>query len=351
MCAKKLSRHERFAYDGDLSILARAVANSSHFMFINVPSRMVNRPRRMSRQLRRSVSHRVEDTYRQLTQPVQEITNQKELRVVGLRRTGNHAIITWLEQQHTGVVRHLNNVKAGENPYRYKGENLSDHHPGEHAKMVEAYRRQAQGNLVKRDCLIHSYEDWGLDQVGSRRFEHYHDLYVGRSQQRFDVLILRDPFNLLASRLKKGYVAVKPRRRDVVDLWLQYAKEFVGETDHLAHNRVCINYNRWFCDRTYRQTLAEQLNMTFSDAGLNTVRSLGGGSSFDAQNMNGQATHMDVTHRWKHFANDPHYRQTLTNEEIWAYSEKIFGPIEGTEALRSDCLGNDGQPAWGFAAS
>ena len=302
-------------------------------------SQLVDRSRRIGRQVARAVSHRLEDTYRQLTQPVEEIINQKELRVVGLRRTGNHAIITWLEQQHTGVVRHLNNVKAGENPYRYKGENLSDYHPG-HKKMVETYRRQAKGDLVKRDCLLHSYEDWGLDQIGSRRFEHYHDLYVGRSQQRFDVLILRDPFNLLASRIKKGYLAVKPRRRDVVNLWLQYAKEFLGETCYLPHNRVCINYNRWVCDRTYRQTLADQLQMTFSDAGLNTVRSLGGGSSFDAQTMNGQAAHMDVTNRWQHFADDPDYRRLLSNPDLWLYSEKIFGPLDGMEALKSACLGD-----------
>ncbi|MEM8614265.1 MAG: hypothetical protein AAGF93_19760 [Cyanobacteria bacterium P01_H01_bin.105] len=303
-------------------------------------SQIVDRSRHISRQLWRKVSHRVEDTFR-LTQPVKEVINQKELRVVGLRRTGNHAIITWLEQQHTGVIRHLNNVKAGENPYRYKCENLSDHHPG-HGKMVAAYRSQAQGNLVKRDCLLYSYEDWGLDQIGSRHFERHHDLYVGRSQQRFDVLILRDPFNLLASRLKKNYLAVKPRRRDVVDLWLQYAKEFVGETRYLPHNRVCIDYNRWVCDRTYRQTLADQLQMTFSDAGLNTVRSLGGGSSFDAQTMDGQATAMDVTNRWQHFANDPHYQQLLTNPDLWLYSEKIFGPLEGIEALKSACLSNAG---------
>ena len=50
--------------------------------------------------------------------------------------------------------------------------------------------------------LIYSYEDFPLDQVASDKFEHNHDLYLGKSAIRYDLLIIRDPFNLFASRLK-----------------------------------------------------------------------------------------------------------------------------------------------------
>jgi hypothetical protein len=37
-------------------------------------------------------------------------------------------------------------------------------------------------------------------------FEQHHDQWVGASWQRYDVLILRDPFNLFASRLRAGFL-------------------------------------------------------------------------------------------------------------------------------------------------
>ncbi|MGB7272584.1 MAG: hypothetical protein WBC69_04760, partial [Geitlerinemataceae cyanobacterium] len=57
------------------------------------------------------------------------IINQKEIRVVGLKRTGNHAILKWVKSQETGVVEHLNNVKPNENPFRDKYEHLRDCYP------------------------------------------------------------------------------------------------------------------------------------------------------------------------------------------------------------------------------
>lgn len=260
--------------------------------------------------------------------------NQRAIRVIGLRRTGNHAIMHWLEKQHTGDVFHLNNVKAGDNPYRYKSENLAKHHP-EHQHMSAVYRRQSRGEYIQRDCLLYSYEDWGLEKITHSRFERHHDLYLGRSQKRYDVLILRDPFNLMASRLKNNYMPVKSKRRTAMELWLQYAKEFVGETQYLRHNRICINYNRWFEDEAYRQQLADTFEISFSDAGLTRVRTMGGGSSFDGRTLNGQARQMKVNHRWQHFVDNPTYRELFEDPQVWQYSQKIFGDIEGTEQLRS----------------
>ena len=58
-----------------------------------------------------------------------------------------------------------------------------------------------------------------------------HDLHVGRSAQRLNLLVLRDPFNWLASRLKIGFLDIRGTgKRTMMDLWLDYAREFVGET-------------------------------------------------------------------------------------------------------------------------
>ncbi|MDY7004751.1 MAG: hypothetical protein SWX82_12545 [Cyanobacteriota bacterium] len=153
---------------------------------------------------KRFLAHNVEDFIRIITQQhkLSEIVNQKEIRVVGMKRTGNHAVINWVKNQHNGEVGFINNVLANQNPYRYKYENLRDKFP-EHKWAIENNRKQAQGNFIKRDCLIYSYEDFPLEQIASDKFERHHDLYLGKSATRYDLLIIRDPFNLFASRLKK----------------------------------------------------------------------------------------------------------------------------------------------------
>ena len=95
------------------------------------------------------------------------------------------------------------NVLANDNPYHYKYENLQDNFP-KNKWAIEHDRKQAKENFIKRDCLIYSYEYFPLDQIASDKFKRNHDLYLGKRAIRSDLLILRDPFNLLASRLNSS---------------------------------------------------------------------------------------------------------------------------------------------------
>ncbi|VEP16491.1 conserved hypothetical protein [Hyella patelloides LEGE 07179] len=95
-----------------------------------------------------------------------------------------------------------------------------------------------------------------------------------------------------------------------------------------------LNYNQWVCDQEYRKNIAKKLDFNFCDTGFNVVKNYGGGSSFDGTKFNNQATKMDVLNRWQNFIDDPEYRQ-MFNSEIMEYSQKIFGSIKGTEALKS----------------
>ncbi|WP_287525427.1 hypothetical protein [Okeania sp. SIO2C2] len=196
---------------------------------------------------KRFLAHNLEDVIRIITQQhkLSEIVNQKEIRVAGMKRSGNHAIINWVKSQQNGDVGFINNVLANQNPYRYKYENLRDKFP-EHKWAIEHNRQQAKGNFIKRDCLIYSYEDFPLEQIANDKFERNHDIYLGKSATRYDLLIIRDPFNLLASRLKISskvayFLSVNSPNKTMIDLWLDYAKEYLGETNYLKHNKVCVN--------------------------------------------------------------------------------------------------------------
>jgi len=188
------------------------------------------------------------------------------------------------------------------------------------------------------DCLIYSYGDFPLDKIASDRFDYNHDLYLGKSAIRYDILIIRDPFNILASRLKTSskvlyFLSVNAQNKTMVDLWIDYAKEYLGETNYLKYNKICINYNQWFTDIDYRQQIAEKLQLEFSDTGIYKVAGQGGGSSFEGKQFNGKALSMDVLNRWQKLADNPRYQELFINKKIFEYSEQIFGHIPGTESL------------------
>ncbi|MDY6783746.1 MAG: hypothetical protein SW833_14600 [Cyanobacteriota bacterium] len=302
---------------------------------LSLYQKIARNPSLAFRRGKRELENQIEDWVRGMTQRHiwSEVVNQKEIRVVGLRRTGNHALLNWIKEQEKGEVWHLNNVQSQENPYRYKYNNLSEFFPN-NKWSIDRFKNQAKGNLTPKDCLIYNYEDYALSDVFSEKFEEKHDLYLGKTKTRYDVLVIRDPFNLLASRLKNNYMPTKDKNKNCIDLWIDYAKEYLGETQYLRYNKVCVNYNQWTTDIEYRKQIAQQLNLEFSDAGINKVSGCGGGSSFEGRALDGQANQLDIGNRWKHFCEDKVYRKLLDNEQLWLYSEQIFGQISGTEQLR-----------------
>lgn len=278
------------------------------------------------RKVKRDLKYGIYDVVRTLSHrhTRDEVINQKEFRIIGLRRTGNHAIINWIRKQHVGEVWHLNNLPVNQHPYRF----LYLHYPKQHLQQ-EAWR-----NFVKKDCLIYSYEDYSLEQLTAHSIEKRHDFYFGKTAQRYDIVILRDPFNLLASRLKRNMKQVKALHQSIIDLWIEYAKEYLGKTQYFKDNKIVLNYNLWCSDKNYRRQIASQCKFDFSDLGFNEVKSYGGGSSFDGRQFDGKANQMNVLNRWQYFSNDISYRKLLDNDELLEYSEQIFGHIPGTELLR-----------------
>jgi hypothetical protein len=151
------------------------------------------------------------------------------------------------------------------------------------------------------------------------------------------MLILRDPFNLFASRLKRDDNDIKNRfslrdkkqRKIVINLWKSHAREFLGDTDFLTHNKICINYNTWFTDKTYRENLAKQLDILFTDKSINEVLHIGGGSSFDRTELNNEASKMKVLERWQEFAEDEGFISIFKDKEIIELYNRIFAGTTG----------------------
>ena len=261
----------------------------------------------------RKLIHNLQDAKRILSFSVaaKEPINDKEIMITGLKRSGNHAFINWCKSQQIGTFIHLNNIPLYENPYRYF--HFVANSKDSKLKLAKEYilnqkfykscsyilEEEAKGNFSRKNCLIYSYEDRNLKRITSPFILNAHDFYFGSTVQKYDLLLLRDPFNMLASRLKSNLLPLKLVKNPIVELWIAYAKEYLGETQHLTNNKVVVNYNQWVTDFDYRKNIARQLKIDFLDKGLRDVPNFGGGSSFDKVDFSGKANEMKVFERWK----------------------------------------------------
>jgi hypothetical protein len=257
--------------------------------------------------------------------------NRKEVRVIGMSRSGNHAIINWILSQADGRTCFLNCVEGKTNPFT-SARPLHSGLPYQANYREFDWEQEQIGQFSKKDLLLYSYEDNFLGYVCHPLFEQNHDRWVGSSLQRFDILILRDPFNLFASRLRAGKDLSPISVATAVRIWKQHARECIGQSRHLNQSPVLINYNRWVTEPPYRQQLAVKLGLNFTDASINTVHKTAGGSSFDGSHYDGHASRMKVLERWKFYQNDPTYQQIL-HPELVTYGMKLFAPLPGVERL------------------
>ncbi|WP_293576505.1 hypothetical protein [Phaeobacter sp.] len=234
----------------------------------------------------------------------------KTLRMVGMRRSGNHAIANWLQRNaSTGKALFLNNCRAGRDPFRHhNGLEVSGHRcsaPLEHAA------EEAGPDAM----LLLSYEDTTLGRAHADR-----DLSGPLSDQAFDhsVLVYRSFLNWSASLLAK--LRRNPRYRSAdraavmmrsIATYGDLLAEVVAAQDQAqARGSVAICYDHWVESDLYRAQRLQALGLEVRDNSLGMVQAYGGGSSFQPKATT--ATELDVMNRWRGMAKDPEYRAVLS---------------------------------------
>ena len=251
------------------------------------------------------------------------VINQRELRTIGLSRSGTHAICQWIMAQAEGRLCYLNCTEGKANPYQ-TARPMASGWPYEVNYSEFDIEAEQAGRFSQKDYLIFGHEDSFLGHACSPQYERQHDQWVGESAERYDVLILRDPFNLFASRLRQPHQMVKPKT--AVRIWKQHARQFLQRPDRLRHTPVLINYNQWFTDVDYRRQVAQQMGLRFTDEGRDRVPTVFGGSSFDGLQYDGRASQMKVLERWRYWIDDEAYT-SLFDEELLSLSEALFGSM------------------------
>jgi hypothetical protein len=267
-------------------------------------------------------------------------TNVSEMRVFALRRSGHHAIVNWIRLQVRGRHCFLNDCSPNSNPFVTcrRGTSVIASPFVEHSYLF--WNREASGKLSKKGVLIYNYEDTPFKDVVTDHFAANRHVWLGNSHKQHDIIILRDPFNLFASKLRWAYGSKSaPSLEQLIEtvrMWKDYAREFRGDTNYLT-DKVTINYNRWFLDRKYREDISRMLELPFNDKGLHIIARWGPttwGDTFDGTRYDGNATAMKVLERWKHYRDDDFYVSLFRDQELLDLSESIFGHVPGTEILR-----------------
>jgi hypothetical protein len=188
----------------------------------------------------------------------------------GMKRSGNHAVINWM--LGGGRFFFINNVfwidRAMAGHYRF---------PVSMARVIarKRLRKFARTGFWATTNLL-SVEDFS---ISTRLFEVQGEVT--------NILLVRDPENLFASRIRMAFKTQKPafsRRMDVtmqraISIWLEHADELLGTTEHLP-NHIGVYFDKWVSDPGYRNLIAARLGISCQEDDISVRAKEGGGSSF-----------------------------------------------------------------------
>jgi len=289
--------------------------------------------------------------------------NENEVAIHSLGRSGSHAIINWIASMFKEPVYFFNNCSLAD-PYRTRipyirrvKKRLMEKFFVAMPKLKHASEDEISVyRNIHKHCLMYSYEHKDIRKLKNGEFMQDRNL-VGESKNRYNILILRDVFNWLASLLMTEgenrpkldlypkynisgrkdwakHASIIPGRnyrttnKAYLGFWKCYAEEFLGRTNYLKDKKVCISFNQWFLDEDYRIKIAGLLNLEYSDLSLDYA---GSPSSFDkTQYYRGNAQEMGALDRWKILKDNIIYQDVLDYvPEVRELSYEIFGDEVG----------------------
>jgi len=229
----------------------------------------------------------------------------------GLSRSGIHTLAHWMASNRPGTV-------VFRNWPRSDGYDLTVYRDG--IVQTSIARGQARGSQepTHPDLRIQTWEEAIPEPT--------------EPGDTITVLLLRDPLNWLASRVRQ------PGRENPwgdVPLWNTFAKRW---RDAAAHE-IQVLYPEWFRSPQYREHLARRLGVGAGGRGLDHVPAFGGGSSFDGMEFDGRGRAMNILGRWRDLLGRPEFAELLQSAdfaEMLMLGLTLFGHLpEVCETLES----------------
>ncbi len=264
------------------------------------------------------------------------ISFKTQIRVHGLKRSGNHAILNWLLSQHDITkVFFINDVGLGKNPLvkRKNGIPILEYGPDQ-LPCIKKLLKDPKNKELKRDILLYSQEDNDLYEYMEKTHNNQIKWNLHHSN-KYDIFILRDPLNCFTSRYLfedkadkyQPRISCPERYKEVVDLWKQYAKFCldIEKQSSIDSILIFINYNKWCINKKYRKNISAKFkDASFNDKTINQVPGYGWGSSFGKLKL--KTFNKDRKILFERYKQMPMwlYRSLIEDDELLNLSTKLF---------------------------
>ncbi|WP_372885534.1 hypothetical protein [Shimia sp.] len=234
----------------------------------------------------------------------------KTLRCFGMRRSGNHAILNWLQRNAPdGHALFLNNCRRGKDPLTSFATLEFD---TERAPHRAAQKDLAAACAGMRDgaMLLFSYEDctaagFSIDRPVSGPFDETlidADLYIYRGFLNWIASLAKKlSLNPTLGAAQRGETLLRS-----ITLYTELLQQ-VQVAQELGIVPVC--YDDWTGSETYRAGLLKTLGLPLRDNSLGQVQPYGGGSSFQKETE--APDDLQTGRRWLQMASDPLYQGVL----------------------------------------
>jgi len=266
------------------------------------------------------------------------------------RKSGSHAVMNWVSDILGGDVCLFNNKmfrKLRGQPLGAKGLGLSRGDLG-FPELYAPKRLAIPEGLQDRHVFL-TFEDKVLEPVPKRAC-------LELDKPGFDIVILRDVYNWLASILiEKGRTrliehpdpSVKNRRMwyqyatnidwknyvrldHLVRCWTMHAEEALSPGTYLETPGFSILFNPWKVDKNYRQEICAKLGGSYAERTIKYIASAHKmDGAFDTLEVyEGRGDKLPVLHRWEFFMNNPLYWEILDKyPKLEELSAKLFGEV------------------------
>ena len=297
------------------------------------------------------------------------------LAVFSISRSGHHAIIDWIYDSVLPNKAFINDPDF-ENPLgsrrtfyvnanKYVNrESFITHYGGAPGRRELAELRmldllnngwaiepkKCESGLVLIKTLIVNFENYDLNGSHENLFACL-DTICENVNERIAIIIIRNPFNLLASRILHGGPITNLERRSnvldfegVLNLWRGYAEKVINAGKVNGFDKtIIIKYDEWMRSPLIKRRLGSDLELEKVRLHWNDVPIYGGGSSFDKYRYMGRGEMMKTLDRWRQLAFsdlDTHLSKRVqfgelfrNNVDIRSLSAQIFGDTDGIGQL------------------
>ena len=241
--------------------------------------------------------------------------NNKLIMIFGIRRSGIHLTANFLASQFDEPVHVINNQNV--------------------MQMAEAEQTGVDGKLPEVNARVVIFEEHPAAAFDIPKVHNYFPTLLGGYKEIHRIVLVRDPYNLFASRIKHYPESMSVNKtwvkKDFIRAnWLTYCDRFQN-----PEGMTPVSYNELVRSKTYRRRISKLIGADhFSDKAMSAVDPNGGGSSFSGTSTPDAQRVLQNHH---HYSDLSAYRD-LFEEEYVDYSNKIFNmKVDFTD----EGLGND----------